>query len=56
MKNHVWVLERKEDKGWIAIHCEWTREEARNYADYYNGFSKGTRGASYRVRKYEAVK
>jgi hypothetical protein len=56
MRGYTWIVELKVNGIWCALLCRSTRDEARNYADYYNGFSKGTRGASYRARKYEAVK
>lgn len=56
MNNILWIVKRKLHKGYdYPLTCE-TRSEARMICDYYNGFSKGTKDARYKVKKYREVK
>jgi len=52
MNNILWIVKRKLHKGYdYPFTCE-TRQEAREIAKYYNGFSHGTKDARYKVKKY----
>jgi hypothetical protein len=56
-QKHVWVVQRKmKDGSMIPIYLRQFRKDARKLANYFNGFSKGTKDARYRVRKYVEVK
>ena len=52
MKNHVWMVLKRG----VPIWFEDTREEARKVCDYFNGLSKGKKGAPYKARKYAEVR
>ena len=50
--NHIWVVQRKTEGGYVPYQALTNRREARNVAAYFNGFSKGKKTADYRVKKY----
>ena len=56
MKNNtIWVIKKRTASGEIPLDFEFNRNDARKVADYMNGFSKGTKDAKYRVRKFVEV-
>lgn len=58
MKNqkHIWVVKRKlKDGSIIPIWSERFRIDARIIADYFNGFAKGKKNATYSVKKFVEV-
>lgn len=55
MKAHVWVVETKTNHGTKQVGLFPSRSDARDYADYYNGFSKGKKTATNKVVKYVRV-
>jgi len=52
MKHIIWVVQHKTDVGYVPCRAYTNRRDARYAADYFNGFSKGKKTATYRVRKY----
>lgn len=53
MKNHIWVVQRKQPaQGYVPFNFFDSRSDARAVAKYYNGFAHGTKHARFRVRKY----
>lgn len=55
-KKHIWVVKRKlEDGSVIPVWAERFRSDARMIANYFNGFSRGTKNAQYSVKKFVEV-
>jgi hypothetical protein len=55
-QKHIWVVQRGlKDGSIIPIWWRQYRKDARELAAYFNGFSKGTKNAKYRVKKYMEV-
>jgi len=52
MKHIIWVVQHKTVVGYVPCRAYTNRRDARYVADYFNGFSKGKKTATYRVRKY----